>query len=64
MIPLLLELYRAGQLKLDELVTIRYTLDEVNQATRDMLDGEHPRLADPRALTAAPGPAAGWRAGR
>ena len=42
-IPKLLELYRAGQLKLDELVTNRYTLDEVNQGYRDMLDGRNIR---------------------
>src|SRR5580692_7814926 len=42
-IPRLLELYQAGQLKLDELVTNRYTLDEVNQGYRDMLDGRNIR---------------------
>jgi Zn-dependent alcohol dehydrogenase len=42
-IPRLLELYRAGQLKLDELVTTRYTLDDVNQGYRDMLDGRNIR---------------------
>src|SRR5579859_3370875 len=42
-IPRLLELYRSGQLKLDELVTNRYTLDEVNQGYRDMLDGRNIR---------------------
>ena len=42
-IPKLLELYQAGQLKLDELVTNRYTLDEVNQGYRDMLDGRNIR---------------------
>src|SRR5215469_14663570 len=42
-IPKLLELYRAGQLKLDELVTNRYRLDEVNQGYRDMLDGRNIR---------------------
>jgi alcohol dehydrogenase (nicotinoprotein) len=42
-IPRLLDLYRAGQLKLDELVTNRYTLDEVNQGYRDMLDGRNIR---------------------
>ena len=36
-IPRLLEMYRAGQLKLDELVTREYTLDEVNQGYEDML---------------------------
>jgi S-(hydroxymethyl)glutathione dehydrogenase/alcohol dehydrogenase len=42
-IPRLLELYKAGRLKLDELVTTRYTLDEVNQGYRDMLDGRNIR---------------------
>ena len=42
-IPKLLELYRAGQLKLDELVTTRYRLDDVNQGYRDMLDGRNIR---------------------
>ena len=42
-IPRLLELYRAGQLKLDELVTNRYRLDDVNQGYRDMLDGRNIR---------------------
>ncbi len=42
-IPRLLELYKAGRLKLDELVTTRYTLDEVNQGYRDMLDGRNVR---------------------
>jgi len=39
----LLELYRAGQLKLDELVTNRYRLEDVNQGYRDMLDGRNVR---------------------
>ena len=42
-IPNLLNLYRAGKLKLDELVTKTYTLDEVNQGFRDMLDGKNIR---------------------
>ncbi|HMH35714.1 MAG TPA: zinc-binding dehydrogenase, partial [Streptosporangiaceae bacterium] len=42
-IPKLLELYRAGQLKLDELVTNRYRLDDINQGYRDMLDGRNIR---------------------
>jgi S-(hydroxymethyl)glutathione dehydrogenase/alcohol dehydrogenase len=42
-IPRLLDLYRAGQLKLDELITNRYQLDEVNQGYRDMLDGRNVR---------------------
>jgi alcohol dehydrogenase (nicotinoprotein) len=42
-IPLMLDLYRAGRLKLDELVTTRYTLDEVNQGYRDLLEGRNIR---------------------
>jgi S-(hydroxymethyl)glutathione dehydrogenase/alcohol dehydrogenase len=42
-IPRLLDLYRAGQLKLDELVTNRYRLEDVNQGYRDMLDGRNIR---------------------
>ena len=51
MTPRLLGLYRSGDLKLDELITRRYRLDEVNQG----LPGharrqEHPRRDHPRAL--------------
>jgi S-(hydroxymethyl)glutathione dehydrogenase/alcohol dehydrogenase len=42
-IPRMLELYRAGRLKLDELITTRYRLDEVNQGYRDLLDGRNIR---------------------
>ncbi len=42
-IPLMLDLYRAGRLKLDELITSRYRLDEVNQGYRDLLDGRNIR---------------------
>ena len=38
-VPLLLDLYVSGQLKLDELVTRRYGLDQINQAYQDMRDG-------------------------
>ena len=38
-IPNLLALYRTGQLKLDELVTRTYPLDQINQGYQDMLDG-------------------------
>jgi S-(hydroxymethyl)glutathione dehydrogenase/alcohol dehydrogenase len=38
-IPNLLALYKAGQLKLDELITRTYRLDQVNQGYQDMLDG-------------------------
>ena len=42
-VPRLLGLYRSGDLKLDELITRRYRLDEVNQAYQDMLDGKNIR---------------------
>lgn len=38
-IPRLLELHRSGQLKLDELITREYSLDEVNQGYADMHAG-------------------------
>lgn len=39
----LLRLYDAGQLKLDELVTTRYSLDEINQGYQDLRDGTNIR---------------------
>jgi len=42
-IPKLLDLYRDGQLKLDELITNRYTLDEINTGYQAMRDGENIR---------------------
>jgi alcohol dehydrogenase (nicotinoprotein) len=42
-VPRLLDLYRSGDLKLDELITRRYRLDEVNQAYQDMEDGKNIR---------------------
>lgn len=42
-IPRLLALYRAGKLKLDELVTRTYKLEEVNQAFDDMKNGLNAR---------------------
>jgi alcohol dehydrogenase (nicotinoprotein) len=39
-IPRLLGLYRDGQLKLDELITRRYRLDEINQGYQDLADGK------------------------
>ena len=39
-IPLLLELYQQGGLKLDEIVTATYTLDEINDGYADMLAGK------------------------
>lgn len=42
-IPRYLEMYNLGQLKLDELVTREYTLDEINEGYRDMLEGRNIR---------------------
>jgi S-(hydroxymethyl)glutathione dehydrogenase/alcohol dehydrogenase len=39
-IPRLLGLYRDGQLKLDELITRRYRLDEINAGYQDLEDGK------------------------
>jgi Zn-dependent alcohol dehydrogenase len=35
----LLELYNTGQLKLDELITREYRLEEINQGYDDMFNG-------------------------
>ncbi|MBP2370358.1 NDMA-dependent alcohol dehydrogenase [Pseudonocardia parietis] len=42
-IPLMAELYRNGALKLDELITRRYSLDDINQAFADMQAGKNLR---------------------
>jgi S-(hydroxymethyl)glutathione dehydrogenase/alcohol dehydrogenase len=42
-IPKLLDLYRSGDLKLDELITRRYKLEEINQGYQDLLDGKNIR---------------------
>lgn len=42
-IPRLLRLYKEGKLKLDELVTNTYTLDDINQGYQDMRDGKNVR---------------------
>lgn len=42
-IPKLLSMYQAGQLKLDELITKTYTLDEINEGYQDMRDGKNIR---------------------
>jgi S-(hydroxymethyl)glutathione dehydrogenase/alcohol dehydrogenase len=36
----MLRLYDAGQLKLDELITSRYTLDQINDGYQDLRDGK------------------------
>jgi len=42
-IPKLLQLYREGQLNLDDLVTRSYKLEEINQGYQDMRDGKNLR---------------------
>ena len=42
-IPRLVELYRSGDLKLDELITTRYRLEEINQGYQDLWDGKNVR---------------------
>ena len=42
-IPWLLEMYQEGMLKLDELITHRYPLDEINQGYADMHAGKNIR---------------------
>jgi S-(hydroxymethyl)glutathione dehydrogenase/alcohol dehydrogenase len=42
-IPRLLRLYAEGKLKLDELVTNTYSLDDINQGYQDMRDGKNIR---------------------
>jgi len=42
-IPALLDMYRAGQLKLDELITKRYTLDQINEGYEAMRNGTNIR---------------------
>ena len=41
--PQLIGLYQAGKLKLDELITRRYKLDEINEGYQDMNDGKNIR---------------------
>jgi Zn-dependent alcohol dehydrogenase len=42
-IPRLLSLYRQGKLKLDELITKTYTLDQINEGYQAMRDGKNIR---------------------
>src|SRR6266851_1681609 len=42
-IPNLLAMYHAGKVKLDELITRRYTLDQINEAYADMIAGKNIR---------------------
>ncbi len=39
----MLNLYRAGKIKLDELITKKYSLDEVNQGYEDLVGGQNVR---------------------
>ena len=41
--PNLLGLYKSGHLKLDEIITQRYTLEQVNDGYRDLLAGKNIR---------------------
>ena len=38
-LPRLLSLYRSGELKLEEIVTKRYALEQVNEGYDDLLNG-------------------------
>ena len=40
---MLLAMYQSGDLKLDELVTRRYRLDQINEAFSDMREGRNIR---------------------
>jgi S-(hydroxymethyl)glutathione dehydrogenase/alcohol dehydrogenase len=42
-IPRLLDLYMEGELKLDELITTTYSLDDINKGYQDMLAGKNIR---------------------
>jgi S-(hydroxymethyl)glutathione dehydrogenase/alcohol dehydrogenase len=42
-VPMLLSLYQAGALKLDELVTRHYQLDQINEAFADLREGRNIR---------------------
>lgn len=42
-IPMYLEMYRRGQLKIDELITQRYTIEQVNEAIEDLHAGRNAR---------------------
>ena len=42
-IPMILGLWQAGDIKLSELVSQRYTLDQINEGYQDMMDGKNLR---------------------
>jgi Zn-dependent alcohol dehydrogenase len=41
--PMLLSMYREGRLQLDELITRRYRLEQINEAFDDMREGRNIR---------------------
>jgi S-(hydroxymethyl)glutathione dehydrogenase/alcohol dehydrogenase len=42
-IPMILGLWRSGDIKLNELVSHRYSLDQINEGYHDLLDGKNIR---------------------
>jgi S-(hydroxymethyl)glutathione dehydrogenase/alcohol dehydrogenase len=42
-LKILLDLYRNGRLKLEELITARYSLDEINRGFEDLESGKNAR---------------------
>jgi S-(hydroxymethyl)glutathione dehydrogenase/alcohol dehydrogenase len=42
-IPMILGLWQSGDIKLTELVSQRYTLDQINEGYQDMMDGKNLR---------------------
>lgn len=42
-IPRQIQMYRSGQLKLDELISASYTLDEINEGYEDLIEGKNIR---------------------
>ena len=42
-IPLLLSMYKAGRLNLDDMVTRQYKLEQINEGYKDMLEGRNIR---------------------
>jgi S-(hydroxymethyl)glutathione dehydrogenase/alcohol dehydrogenase len=41
--PMLLSMYKSGNLKLDDLISRRYRLDQINEAITDMREGRNIR---------------------
>ena len=41
--PRIIELYRRGRIKLTELITKTYTLDEINEGYADLMEGKNIR---------------------